>query len=137
MEQDQAMYIHTQTILELNEEHNKLKAAILTQLEVMETKSEKVQKTIIRLEDEKLDQSVQIAELKLENFQLKEEVHKLKDEIQKLATTLSNQQLTKRNTIRDLDSAVNLLDKRRRLIAYSMDSPLSPSHPSDSNDDRD
>lgn len=125
MSQSNTNYISIQVVKQLEETKLVFKESMIKRLEEMDKQSERIQGLLIRLEDEKLDKQVQIQEMERQIDGLREENDRLKQENARL------QQL-RLDHIRDLDKAVNYLDKRRRLAAYTLNSPLSPTH--DAND---
>lgn len=91
----------------------------------LEKQTNKVQKQLIELQDENSELRFQISDQNVYVKDLQTEIDSLRAEIARL-----NQ--VRLEHIQDLDQAVSYLTKRRRLVAYALDSPLSPTYePSD------
>lgn len=118
---NQTSHDFTEEVIQLGECQRDIKELMLKKLDELEKLSEKVQKALIRLEDEKMDQRVEIQELNAQITDLKAEIDLLK------ADNAQLRQLRLEH-IQDLDKVVHFLNKRRRLVTYTLDSPLSPTH---------
>lgn len=128
---------NTQMAHELTEEQSKLRIMVTTQLETMETKTEKLQKAILRLETNKANLEAEIAALKRENEELVQGLQREQNLNQELSEMVGRLHQSKVEAVQGLDLAISILNKRRRIMADSMHSPMSPDRSNISDDDTD
>ena len=92
---------------------------MLKSFEEQDELGNKLQKTLIQLEDHKIDQQKTIQ-------QLTNRVAELQSEVERLRADNGRLEQLRIEHHQDLDNAVKMLTKRRRIVSFTLSSPQSP-----------
>lgn len=108
----------------LGEELQNFKKGMLDNLQSLENQSEAYQKALIKLQVEITDKQSKHQELTSQITELEVEIDRLKKDNARLRELRDEH-------MQDLDRAIGFLSRKRRMVSLSRESPESPTHNQD------